>query len=362
MQNNKQHYKTNVLTIPLLIAWEVTRTCNLNCQHCRAGARNKKYPHELTTEQCFRLLDNIAAFAQPIIILTGGEPMLRNDIYDIARHGSDLHLRMVMAPCGMLIDDDAAKKMIGSGIQCISISLDGATAKSHDDFRRVPGAFAGAVAATEAAQRNNLPFQINTTITRHNINELPDLMNLAQRLGAITFNPFLLVPTGRGKNLASQEITPQQYEQTLHWLSEQQKKSNMQLRVTCAPHYQRIIRQNRAANNQNTNSIVSKPAPAGCMGGKTFAFISHTGKVQICGFLDIAAGDLTQNNFDFRDIWFNSPVLQQIRNLDNYKGKCSYCEYRHLCGGCRARAYAMTGDYLESEPFCIYQPRKINHQ
>jgi len=347
--------------LPLLIAWEVTRSCNLNCRHCRAGARNRKYPNELTTEQCFSLLDNIASFAKPIMILTGGEPMLRDDIYEIAEHGNKLGMRMVMAPCGMLVDDQTINKMISSGIQCISISLDGATVKSHDDFRRVPGAFDSAIDAAKAAKRNNLPFQINTTITKHNIDELPELMSLAEQLGAVTFNPFLLVPTGRGKDLAKQEISPQQYEETLIWLSEQQGKSKMQLRITCAPHYQRIIRQNKSIKNQDSNRCSADKKHshqvAGCMGGKTFAFISHTGKVQICGFLDIEAGDLSRNNFDFEDIWKNSRYLKEIRDVDSYKGKCGYCEYRRSCGGCRARAYAMTGDYLESEPFCVYQPK-----
>ena len=361
MKNNTNN-KTDNQTLPLLIAWEVTRTCNLNCQHCRAAAQNKKYQNELNTDQCYRLLDNIASFSKPIIILTGGEPMLRDDIYDIARHGSNLGLRMVMAPCGMLVDDKTIAKMIDSGIQCISISLDGATAQSHDDFRRVPGAFDSAVNATKAAKRNNLLFQINTTITSHNIDELPELMNLAERLGAITFNPFLLVPTGRGKELAQQEITPQQYEQTLQWLSVQQGKSKMQLRVTCAPHYQRIIRQNKSIQNQGDDKCPAgkkhSRQVAGCMGGKTFAFISHTGKVQICGFLENEAGDVSKNNYDFKHIWYNSRFLQQIRDIDNYKDKCGYCEYRRLCGGCRARAYALTGDYLESEPFCVYQPKQ----
>ncbi|MCF7957043.1 MAG: radical SAM protein [Phycisphaerae bacterium] len=367
--------------VPLLIAWEVTRSCNLNCKHCRAAAQNRPYDNELSTEQCYKVLDNIAGFAKPIIILTGGEPMLRDDIYKIARHGSDLGLRMVMAPCGMLIDDDTVQKIKDAGIQCISISIDGATAESHDGFRRVPGAFQIALDAIAAAKRHGLPFQINTTITKHNVDELPEIMKLAEDLGVITFNPFLLVPTGRGKELASQEISPEQYEETLQWLSEQSTKSKMQIRVTCAPHYQRIIRQNMKGRPKesatdcaaNTGAPHGHPGseqghpghptkkqggqPAGCMGGKSFAFISHTGVVQICGFLETPAGDLSKNDLDFEDIWFNSEFLQKIRDVDGYAGKCGDCEYRRVCGGCRARAFALTGDVLESEPFCIYQPK-----
>jgi len=353
----KKH-DTHNLPLPRLIAWEVTRTCNLNCLHCRAGAENKTYQNELTTEQCYRLLDNIAGFSRPIIILTGGEPMLRDDIYEIADYGSRLGLRMVMAPCGMMIDDNAARKMVNAGIQCISISLDGSTAGSHDEFRRVPGAFDGAMSAIAAAKRNNLPFQVNTTVTRHNLDEIPEIMRLAEKLGAITFNPFLLVPTGRGKALADQEIAPEQYEQVLEWFSRQRRTGTIQLRVTCAPHYQRIIRQTSCKDQRSDNTKQSRSGAAGCMGGKSFAFISHTGRVQICGFLETEAGDLSKNDFDFKDIWYNSDFLHKIRDFDGYKGKCGYCQYRRLCGGCRARAYAMTGDYLESEPFCIYEPKQ----
>lgn len=338
---------------PRIIAWEVTRQCNLNCKHCRAAARNIPYENEFTTEQCFRLLENIAAFARPIIILTGGEPMLRADIYDIARHGHELGLRMVMAPCGVLVDDAAVKKMLAAGIQCISISIDGATAESHDGFRCVSGAFDTALQAIAAARRNNLPFQINTTITRHNSDELPGIMKLAEQVGAMTFNPFLLVPTGRGKDLADQEISPEQYEQTLQWLNRQRSVTPMQVRVTCAPHYQRIVRQNPVPSASETGH--GSPA-GGCLGGKSFAFISHTGKVQICGFLELEAGDLAQNDLNFEAIWKNSSLFQQIRDVDRYRGKCGYCEYRRLCGGCRARACAVTGDFLSEEPFCVYQP------
>ena len=353
--------------LPRLIAWEVTRSCYLHCKHCRAGAEQRQYENEFTTEECFQLLDNIAGFSRPIIILTGGEPMLREDIYEIARHGHELGLRMVMAPCGAFIDDDAIVKMLESGIQCISISLDGATAESHDGFRQVEGAFAGAMKAIEAAKRNNLAFQINTTITKHNLDEVGEILHLAERLGAITFNPFLLVPTGRGKALAEQEITPEQYEAVLHWLNGQRGKTKMTIRVTCAPHYQRIIRQQPQPIDKQT-----KPAPpggghpdmgtgdgpvSGCMGGKSFAFISHVGKVQICGFLEESAGDLREANLDFASIWKHSAYLQTIRAVDAYKGKCGWCEYRYVCGGCRARAYALTGDYMESEPFCVYVPR-----
>ncbi len=315
------------------------------------------------------MLDNVAGFARPIMILTGGEPMVREDIYEIAAYGDQLGLRMVMAPCGAMVDEISIEKMKQAGIQCISISLDGAAAASHDAFRGVPGAFDTAIRAIDVARRHGMPFQINTTITRDNRDELPELLRLAEELGAVTFNPFLLVPTGRGKDLAEMELSPEQYEQTLAWLADQEGQTAIQMRVTCAPHYQRIIRQQAKLKTEQSphghtgqqvgalGVMHSRGQRAGCMGGKSFAFISHTGKVQICGFLDIEAGDLRQNDWDFQAVWESSPFLRRIRVVDEYDGKCGYCQFRRLCGGCRARAYAMTGDPYASEPFCTHEPK-----
>ena len=337
--------------LPRLIAWEVTRACLLNCKHCRASAQNTPCAEELTTADCCRLLDNIASFAQPIIILTGGEPMLRPDIYDIAAYAHRLRLPVVMAPCGLLLNDETAGKIVRSGIRRISISLDGAAAATHDAFRGYVGSFDGCLAAIAAARRAGLDFQINTTVSRHNLDELPAILDLAVRLGASAFNPFLLVPTGRGRQLLHQELSPRQYEQTLEWLASQQVRADIQIRVTCAPHYQRILRQ------------CGGPAPSpheakGCLGGKAFAFISHVGVVQICGFLDVPCGDVRQSGYDFRAIWRTSEVFRKMRDEDSYRGRCGYCEFRKVCGGCRARAYAVGGDYLGEEPFCTYQPRR----
>jgi len=338
---------TSSTFLPRLIAWEVTRSCPLACKHCRAAARNRPYEGELTTDEGKRLLENIASFSRPTIILTGGEPMLRHDIYDLAAYAHDLGLGVVMAPCGMMVDDEAIARMKAAGIRCISISLDGATAETHDAFRGVPGAFASAVTAAEAAKRGGLDFQINTTITRHNRCQIAAIRDLALRLGATVFNPFLLVPTGRGKDLADQEIAPREYEQTLEWLADHQAGPDIAIRVTCAPHYTRILRQRDPKAG----------AAKGCLGGKAFAFISHVGKVQICGFLEIECGDLKQQDFDFKRIWETSDVFLKVRDVDSYGGKCGRCEYRRICGGCRARAFAMTGDYLAEEPFCVYQPK-----
>ncbi|NQU42758.1 heme b synthase [bacterium] len=352
LHEEKQH-------IPRLIAWEVTRSCNLNCRHCRAAARFGPYENEFSAEECFRVLENVAGFCKPIIILTGGEPMLREDIWDIARRGTELGLRMVMAPCGKLVTEEAAGRMLDSGIKRISLSLDGATAESHDAFRRVEGSFDDVILAAGNARAAGLEFQINTTVTRQNIGELERILDLVIRMGAVSYHPFLLVPTGRGKELADQELSPEEYEKVLNWIYEKREDLPIQFKPTCAPHYYRILRQRerekgRAVTPQTHGlDAMSK----GCMGGQAFAFISHVGKVQICGFLEVECGDLREVEYDFERVWRNSPVFIEMRDIDHYHGRCGYCEYRKVCGGCRARAFAMTGDYLAEEPFCVYEPR-----
>jgi len=337
--------------VPRLIAWEVTRACPLACRYCRAAAQPAPHPDELSTRECFRLLDNVASFAKPIVILTGGEPLLRSDIFDIASYATGAGLRVVMASCGATIDDEAAAKIVRSGIRCLSISLDGATAESHDALRGVDGAFAQALRGIESARRAGLDFQVNTTVSKDNRDELPAILDLAARLGASVFNPFLLVPTGRARQLADRELSAEQYEQTLRWLAGRQDREGIGIRVTCAPHYQRILRQLGIEPGEGR-------AAKGCMGGQSFAFISHLGKVQICGFLDVEAGDLRKENFDFRKIWDSSQLFAQVRDLRSYRGRCGYCEFVGICGGCRARAYALTGDYLAEEPFCLHQPKR----
>jgi heme b synthase len=340
-----------------MVAWEVTRQCNLNCVHCRASAERGPYSGELSTDEAMSLLDDIASFARPLVILTGGEPLLRPDILDIASRGTALGMRMVMAPNGTLLTVELAKMLRESGIQRISISLDGAASETHDAFRGVGGAYEGAMGGIRAAKEVGLPFQINTTVTRRNLEELPQILDLAVGLGAVAHHIFLLVPTGRGKEMAEDSISPAAYEQTLHWFYEQREKVEIQLKATCAPHYYRILRQ-RAKKEGKTVSPQNYGLDAttrGCLGGTAFAFISHVGDVQPCGYLELPCGNVREKPFSA--IWENAEVFRRLRDLDQYKGKCGHCEYRTVCGGCRARAHEITGDYLEEEPFCIYQPR-----
>jgi heme b synthase len=343
--------------VPRLVAWEVTRRCNLSCRHCRAAADKGPYPGELSTEKCFQVIDEIVAAGKPIVILTGGDPMLRENIYEIARYGTEKGLKMVMSPCGTLLDEANARRLKEAGIDRISLSIDGATAVTHDDFRRVPGAFDEVMRGIEAAKKAGIEFQINTTVTKVNLAELPDILRLAIEVGAVAFHPFLLVPTGRGKELADQELSPEQYEETLNWVYDQRGRLPLNFKPTCAPHYYRILRQREhAAGNKVTVETHGMDAMSkGCLGGQGFCFISYQGEVRICGFLDVKCGDLNEQSFG--DVWLNSPVFKQMRDLDGYHGRCGYCEYRRFCGGCRARAYEVTGDYLGEEPFCVYQPK-----
>jgi len=341
---------------PRLVAWEITRNCNLACIHCRASATSGPYEGELDTNRSLALLDQIAEVGNPIVILTGGEPLLRPDIFKIASHGTLNGLRMVMAPNGTLITEETAGKMADSGIKRISISLDGATREVHDRFRGVDGAFEGALRGIELAKQAGIEFQINTTITKTNLAEIPKIMDLAVELGAVAHHIFLLVPTGRGKYIVDAAISAKEYEETLHWFYDQREKYPLQLKATCAPHYYRILRQ-RSREEGKEASFKSHGLDAvtrGCLAGTGFCFISHTGIVQPCGFLHLECGDIKKSSF--QDIWKNSQVFKSLRNYDNLKGKCGKCGFRKVCGGCRARAFEATGDYLEEEPLCSYLP------
>jgi heme b synthase len=337
-----------------LVAWEITRSCNLACIHCRASAERGPYPNELTTDECKKVLDDIASFASPIIIFTGGEPLLRPDIFEILAHGQKLGHMMAMAVNGLLLDDETAKKLVDHGVQRISISIDGATAETHDKFRNVPGAFEGAMNGIEAAKKAGLPFQINSTVTKINLEEIPDLLKLAVDIGAVAHHIFLLVPTGRGKELEEQEIPPEEYERTLNWFYDQREQVPIQLKATCAPHYYRILRQ-RSTEEGKEVTLETHGMDAmtrGCLGGTAFCFISHVGQLSPCGYLELDCGNVRTEGF--RKAWEESKIFGELRDFKKYEGKCGGCRYLKVCGGCRARAYASTGNYLAEEPYCVY--------
>lgn len=336
-----------------LVAWELTRRCNLGCVHCRASAVkvNKFDEEELTTQEVFLLIDEITKVNHPTLILTGGEPLLRKDIFQIVSYGVAKGLKVVMAPNGTLITPAVANQIKEAGIKRISVSLDGATAKIHDEIRKINGAFAGAIRGIELAKATGLECQINTTITKQNHTQISQIINLSIKLGAVACHFFFLVPTGRAKEMSGQELVGSEYEEVLNQVYEESQRAGIEIRVVCAPHYYRIMHQRKA-------KVLSGLTKA-CLAGSAFCFISYKGDVFPCGYLDVNCGNIKTQSF--KDIWENSPIFNQLREVSRYKGKCGRCEYLKVCGGCRARAYATTGDYLEEEPNCIYEPKRKIH-
>ncbi len=345
---------------PRLIAWELTRSCNLGCIHCRGSATQDRASEELSLEEGLKLIDNIASFSKPVLILSGGEPLVRKDVFEIARYGTDKGLRVVLATNGTLLSPEIADKLKKSGIQRVSISIDGASEESHDSFRGLKGAYAEAMKGIEILKQADLKFQINTTITRRNLEEIPAIAELGIKLGASAIHIFLLVPTGRGKEIEGDEISPEAYEKVLNWFYDKQKEvKNINLKATCAPHYFRIMRQRAKAEGikitPQTHGL--EAMTKGCLGGSGFCFISYKGDVAPCGYLPAWAGNVREQPFS--QIWNSAQVFQDLRDPDKLKGKCGRCEYRKVCAGCRARAYARYDDYLAEEPYCIYQPAAV---
>lgn len=339
-----------------LVAWELTRKCNLNCVHCRAAADRGPHPGELDTRKSLQILGQISRVGKPIVILTGGEPLQRADVFELARYGAGLGLRMVMATNGTLFSAAVLEQIKTSGIKRVSISLDGSNAEQHDRFRQVAGAFAKSLEGIAMLRKNGIEFQINTTVTRHNADQIEAILDLAVRLGAAAHHLFLLVPTGRARGLRDQEIEAREYEKLLRWFYRMRDKTPLHLKATCAPHYYRILRQEARCKGETVDyaSYGLDAVSRGCLGGTGFCFISHDGIVQPCGYLEVAAGDL--KTADFRTVWEESTVFNALRDFAGYKGKCGRCKYVNFCGGCRARAFEATGDFLAEEPLCAYQP------
>jgi len=353
IENSSNNYYKNQLR---LVAWEVTRKCNLNCIHCRAGSHGGPYPDELGNSKCMEILEQISSVGKPIVILTGGEPLLRENIFDLAEYGTELGLRMVMATNGTLLSQENIKRIKSAGVQRVSISIDGANDEQHDSFRKVAGAFSKAMKGISLLKEKNLEFQINTTVTRANADNIQEIMNLAIDLGAAAFHLFFLVPTGRAREMAEQEINASEYESLLRWFFHQTEKTPLHLKATCAPHYYRILREEAHNKGKKVNyeTYGLDAMTRGCLGGTSFCFISHDGIVQPCGYLELNCGDLKKDSF--QSVWNDSKIFNQLRDFSAYKGKCGRCPYLRFCGGCRARAFEKTGDFLEEEPLCSYQP------
>ena len=362
-ETSSQSGHSDILTPRLqLVAWELTRSCNLFCAHCRGSASQSQFSGELSTEECFHLIDEIVEVGKPILILSGGEPLVRQDVVAIAKYAVSKGLRVVMGSNGTLLTPEMAVRLKEVPVSRIAISLDFPVPELQDDFRGQAGAFTAAIAGASNARRAGIEVQINSTITKLNLPYLDELLSLAINLGAVSYHPFLLVPTGRGKGLESVELSPPEYEKTLHWIYDKQAELGdaMLFKPTCAPHYLRVSKQRERVSPKITPPAQSAgqhplhSVTRGCLCGTGFCFISHLGEVKGCGYLDVAAGNIKEASF--RQVWTDSPLFRDLRNLSNIQGKCGVCEYKRICGGCRARAYEATGDYLEAEPYCVYQP------
>lgn len=340
-----------------LIAWEVTRSCNLACRHCRGEAHPHPYEGELDTAEARALLATFPQVGNPIIIFTGGDPMLREDVYDLIAYAKSLRLPCAFAPNGTMITPEKARKLKECGVDRCSISIDGADAARHDAFRGVPGAFNASLRGIGHLKNEGVPFQINTTVTRDNLADFRDIFRLCENLGAAAWHIFLLVPMGRAAAISDQVISAEEYEDVLHWLYDFRKSTDMSLKATCAPHYYRIMRQRAHSENTpvNVETFGMDAMSRGCLGGTGFCFISHTGQVQPCGYLTLNCGNVRDTPFP--QIWRQSEIFRKLRSKENYKGKCGRCEFHYVCGGCRARAMSISGDYLAEEPLCLYEPQ-----
>lgn len=355
---------------PFLVIWEVTRACDLACLHCRAEAVRARHPAELDTEEGKRLMDRVRRFGRPLFILTGGDPLKRPDVVELVRYGASIGLRMAMTPSGTpLMTEDVLAELKAAGLSRLAVSLDGSTAAVHDAFRGVAGSYAWTLRMLEAARGIGLSTQVNTTVSRHNLGDFDPLCALMTRLGIALWSVFFLVPTGRAKpgDVASAE----EFEAVFGKMYELSKTAPFDIKSTAAPQYRRVILQRQVAERR-AGARTRRPEPLtagvgfsladgvgrakGVNDGDGFLFISHVGAIYPSGFFPLAAGNVRRD--DPVDVYRDAALFRTLRDRSLLKGKCGVCEYRDVCGGSRARAYAMTGDYLESDPFCAHVPAK----
>lgn len=349
----------NSVPAPKWIAWEITGQCNLHCIHCRSSSDMEKESSELSTEEAKRLVDEIAGYASPVLVLSGGEPLLREDWFELARYGTEKGLRMCLATNGTRVDEKVCTQILEADIQMVSLSLDGSTAEIHDDFRQQPGAFQGVMKAVEYFNRFRIPFLINSSFTKRNQANIPQVYELARKLGAKAWYMFMIVPTGRAGETVDELISGQDYEKILLWHYERERdETEILMRPTCAPHYYRIIRQRSLEEGRQWKPRSLRFATGvakGCLAGQHIAFIDRFGHVMPCSYFPESAGNLREASF--QRIWEESPLLFALRDFKRYQGKCGSCEYLRVCGGCRARASALNhGNFLAEEPFCTHIP------
>ncbi|PIE58944.1 MAG: radical SAM/SPASM domain-containing protein [Desulfobulbus propionicus] len=346
--------------VPKWIAWEITRRCNLKCVHCRSSSETAIAGHpDFTFVEAKRILDDIHGYADPVMVLSGGEPLMREDVFDLAQYGTDLGMRMCLATNGTLVTSQTCRAIKECGIKMVSLSLDGASAAIHDDFRNQPGAFDGTMNAIRLFREHDIDFLVNSSFTRRNKNEVPRLYELVKSLGATAWYLFMIVPTGRGEDIMAELIPADEYEDILEWhYTMEKEETDLLVRPTCAPQYYRIVLQKarkEGSRFKRRSLKFSTGGSKGCLAGQLICLIDVDKNVLPCSYFPLGAGNLDQQ--PFKEIWETSRLLLDMRDFKSYKGACGRCEYVHVCGGCRARAYAVSGDYMAPEPFCAYEPR-----
>ena len=333
--------------VPYLISWNLTRRCNLRCRHCYIDASGAM-PGELSTNEALRVLDEIAELnPETMLILTGGEPLMREDLDTLVGRASSLGMTVVLGTNATALTDDRADKLAERGLAAVGVSLDSLVASRHDDFRGREGAWREAVAGIASARRAGLDVQIQMTLTRDNLEELPQVAGFVEEAGARVLTVFFLVCTGRGQDLV--DLTPEEYERALELLVRQQEETTggVMIRPRCAPTFRRVLAQTKP------DSILLKSDAGRCLAGRNYCRITPEGQVTPCPYLPLTAGNLREHGFG--EIWRSASVLETLRS-SALKGRCGACEYGELCGGCRARAFALGGDVLEEDPWCTYVP------
>jgi radical SAM protein len=351
---------------PFIVIWEVTQACDLACVHCRASAQPHRNPFELNTKEAKKLIEQVAELRAPVFVLTGGDPLKRPDVYELVEYATSCGVRTSLTPSATpLLTREALVRLQSCGLARLAISLDGPTAAVHDAFRRVPGSYEWTLSAVRWAREIGLPAQINTTITRHNLEYLDDIIALLETLDIVLWSVFFLVPTGRGQSIDL--ISAEEFEQVFEKLYETSRRVKFDIKSTEAQHYRRFLLQRRteARRSGQPDAAMAKVfgatsadgigrAPRGINDGKGFVFVSHLGQVFPSGFLPVSPGNVRQHSLS--ELYRHSSLFVALRDSANLKGKCGICEFREVCGGSRARAYAVSGDMFAEEPNCVYQP------
>jgi radical SAM protein len=342
---------------PMLVIWEVTQACDLACVHCRASAQSERSAGELSTEQGYRLLDEIRSFGNPLMVFTGGDPLKRPDLYELIRYSVKIGLRTNVTPSATpLLTAEAIEGFQAAGIARMAISLDGPDAATHDEFRGIPGTFDRAMFALRHARDIGLDTQLQTTVTRRNMGRLAEVAEIAKEVRTKMWSLFFLIVTGRAAE--GDDLLAPEYEQVFEFLYELSKTAPFGVKTTEAMHYRRYVAQRIKAEHgvtENPNAQGVAWRTAGVSDGKGFVFVSHTGEIFPSGFFPVSGGNVLADSLT--DIYRNSDMFVTLRDTSQRRGKCGICEYRNICGGSRSRAYALSGDFLAEDPRCVYQPR-----